>query len=416
MNIVLFSTYLFGGAGANAKAIVSKLNTAGLNTSLLYRFGNKSEDFEICTDRWYSQEKVQKAMSAGMKNLFYSTTSENAVNWENLHAAIPQKPDLFILLWYSQFLTTEQIVRLYETYGVPIVVYMSDNAIISGGCHFTLGCNRYNRGCGTCPQLESVKPDDISFKTLKQKKELFKNIPLHIIASSTWQQKLVEESQIPYRSIQKQMIGFPLKQISTDEIHQKFDSLKKFELLWSASFISEYRKGLPIFLDAIQDLDKHYPEYAKRIRVKLIGLDATKIRKELQFIEFQTVEFLASNEYEKEMRSAHFYINSTTDDAGPGTLMRAVHYGIIPISFPTGVASDIITSESGFLLKTFSYLDLSKSIRDAMDLSMEKLEDMSLKNLEIASNLLDEEKTFKEFTQKLVGIFKNHTILENTTS
>ena len=51
-----------------------------------------------------------------------------------------------------------------------------------------------------------------------------------------------------------------------------------------------------------------------------------------------------------------------------------------------------------------------------MDLSMEKLEDMSLKNLEIASNLLDEEKTFKEFTQKLVGIFKNHTILENTTS
>jgi glycosyltransferase involved in cell wall biosynthesis len=414
MNIVFFSSFLFGGAGSSAKGIVSKLTSLGVNSYLLFRFGQKTEENEICTDKWYSQDQLNKAMTAGVKNMFYTTTKENSVTWENLKKVIPIKPDIFVLFWYSQFLTTELIVKLYDTYKVPIVIHMFDNAIISGGCHYTLGCDRYKRGCGTCPQLMSIMPEDISYQVLKEKKKFFKDIPLHIIAPSSWQQKLVVDSQIPYLSVQTQLLGFPLKKISSSAIHQKYNSITKFEFLWSSSYLTELRKGLPIFFDAIQDLDEHYPEYAKQIQIKIIGKDAKKIKKELKFIEFLALERLSPSEYDQEMQSSHFYINSTLEDAGPGTLMLAVNSGIIPISFPSGVAADIITAESGFLLNSFSYLDLSKAIRDAIDLSSEKLEEMALKNLEIAVNVMDEEKTFKAYIDKLTQIVHNHRFSENS--
>ena len=265
MNIVLFSTYLFGGAGASAKAIVSKLREFGHNTSLLYRFGNKTEAHEICTDKWYTQDEITRAMSAGMKNLYYHDTNENCVNWLNLLKSIPKNPDVFVLFWYSQFLNNKLISDLYKQYKLPIVVFMADNAIITGGCHFSVNCDRYNRGCGSCPQISSVLPEDISFLNLKEKKESFKDIPLHIIAPSTHQQKLVEQSIIPYSSVQTQVLGFPLKTISTSEIEDKYSTHDKLEFFWSASFLSELRKGLPIFFDTITHIDEFFPEYAKKI-------------------------------------------------------------------------------------------------------------------------------------------------------
>ncbi len=55
---------------------------------------------------------------------------------------------------------------------------MSDNAVLSGGCHFSVDCDRYKRGCGCCPQLESVLPEDFSFTYLDEKKKSM-NLLLH---------------------------------------------------------------------------------------------------------------------------------------------------------------------------------------------------------------------------------------------
>jgi len=285
---------------------------------------------------------------------------------------------------------------------------MADNAIITGGCHFSVNCDRYNRGCGSCPQINSVLPEDISFLNLKEKKEVFKDIPLHIIAPSKYQLNLVEKSQIPYSSVQTQVLGFPLKKINTSEIEEKYSTKTKLEFFWSASFLNELRKGLPIFFDAITHLDEFFPEYAKKIRVKLIGLNATKLKKRLNHIELNLFESLPVAEFENELRSSHFYLNTSIDDAGPGTMMRAINYGLIPISFTTGIAIDIVKPKNGILLDSFSYLDLSKAIRDAMDFSKEQLISMSMQSLQIAKDVMDEEKTFQGFTEKLSEIIEHH--------
>ena len=143
---------------------------------------------------------------------------------------------------------------------------------------------------------------------------------------------------------------------------------------------------------------------------KLVGLNATKLKKRLNHIELNLIESLPVAEFENELRSSHFYLNTSIDDAGPGTMMRAVNYGVIPISFTTGIATDIVKPENGFLLDSFSYLDLSKAIRDAIDLSKEQLISISLQSLQVAKDVMDEEKTFQAFIEKLSKIVENHRI------
>lgn len=78
---------------------------------------------------------------------------------------------------------------------VPIVRTLHDASFFAGGCHSPEGCARYAEKCGSCPQLGSKDPSDLSNQIWQRKASAFGNVPtgrLAIITPSRW---LMEEAQ-----------------------------------------------------------------------------------------------------------------------------------------------------------------------------------------------------------------------------
>ena len=78
--------------------------------------------------------------------------------------------DIVHLHWVnSGFVSMKYLTSL----GKPIVWTLRDMWPITGGCHYSLNCERYKNQCGKCPQLKSTRENDITRIVFNHKKKTF---------------------------------------------------------------------------------------------------------------------------------------------------------------------------------------------------------------------------------------------------
>jgi glycosyltransferase involved in cell wall biosynthesis len=74
--------------------------------------------------------------------------------------------DLIHLNWVNYgFVDVERLKEL----GKPIVWTMHDMWAFTGGCHYSMGCERYTSRCGSCPVLGSDEENDLSSRCQRRK-------------------------------------------------------------------------------------------------------------------------------------------------------------------------------------------------------------------------------------------------------
>ncbi|PYN72919.1 MAG: glycosyl transferase family 1 [Candidatus Rokuibacteriota bacterium] len=105
-------------------------------------------------------------------------------------AVLDQIPacDVINLHWIPGFVDYRTFFKRM-TRSTPIVWTLHDLNPLTGGCHYSLGCDRYLAHCGTCPQLGSDKPKDLSHEIWERKRRVFSRAPpstLHFVAPSRW--------------------------------------------------------------------------------------------------------------------------------------------------------------------------------------------------------------------------------------
>ncbi len=120
--------------------------------------------------------------------------------------------EIIHLHWVAKFLDYQSFFRSLAP-GQPVVWTLHDMNAFTGGCHFSDGCDRYQRGCGACPQLSTAgrgpdspasatKPTslpvlstedsrgyssgDLSHEFFQAKLAALTDIDLHIVAPSRW--------------------------------------------------------------------------------------------------------------------------------------------------------------------------------------------------------------------------------------
>lgn len=116
--------------------------------------------------------------------------------------------DLIHLHWIAKFLDQPSFFGSLSP-DQPVVWTLHDMNAMTGGCHFSDGCDRYTRGCGGCPQLPtgpqlptaqlptaqlpgaqlpsaSLAADDLSRQYFLAKQAALAGVNLHIAAPSRW--------------------------------------------------------------------------------------------------------------------------------------------------------------------------------------------------------------------------------------
>lgn len=103
------------------------------------------------------------------------------------------EPDIVHLGWVSGgFLPLNQIGKISK----PIVWTLHDLWPLTGGCHYTEGCQRFTDVCGRCPMLNSGRENDLSQWIWKQKDKYWKEKNITLVAPSKWVAECAQNSSL----------------------------------------------------------------------------------------------------------------------------------------------------------------------------------------------------------------------------
>ena len=88
--------------------------------------------------------------------------------------------DIVHLHWVNGLVSTRSVRGINK----PVVWSIREMWPITGGCRYSLDCEKYKTGCGKCPQLNSGLGIDFTNLTAKMKKKYFRKV--NSVGISEW--------------------------------------------------------------------------------------------------------------------------------------------------------------------------------------------------------------------------------------
>lgn len=187
--IHLVAGSLHGGAAKGAYNLHRSLVGLGIESKLLTSSVNVTNDpavISLCGSRWRRArhsliDRLGKApkliYSRRMRYVF--NTGFTGIDIRSLEEY--RNTDIVHLHWINGLIS----IRMLSLIDKPIVWTMRDMWPMTGGCHYSLSCNRYQAQCGSCPQLESDSDFDLSRVIWNTKKKFFPD-SVHAVGISKW--------------------------------------------------------------------------------------------------------------------------------------------------------------------------------------------------------------------------------------
>lgn len=108
-----------------------------------------------------------------------------------------QDVDIIILHWINRnYISIREINKIIKS-KKRIIWYLHDMWPMTGGCHYSLDCEKYTEQCFKCPHLIKPKKKDWSYKLFKKKNNVFSNARnFEIFAPSSWIADCAKKSKI----------------------------------------------------------------------------------------------------------------------------------------------------------------------------------------------------------------------------
>lgn len=125
----------------------------------------------------------------------------------NLLDLPPARPDILHLHnLHGDYFDLRELPRL--SHEIPTVLNLRDAWLLSGHCAFSLDCDRWRTGCGSCPDLTLFPsiPRDATAFNWRRKRAIFANSRVYVTTPSIWMMSLVEESIVAPAAVEMRVI------------------------------------------------------------------------------------------------------------------------------------------------------------------------------------------------------------------
>jgi len=110
---------------------------------------------------------------------------------------IVKKSDIIYLHWINNSMVSLSSIKKLLKQGKIIVWFLHDMYPLTGGCHHSFNCDKFQNYCGNCTLLKSNMKYDISYLQLRHKKRMLNNNSrLSIVAPSHWLAKCAYNSSL----------------------------------------------------------------------------------------------------------------------------------------------------------------------------------------------------------------------------
>jgi glycosyltransferase involved in cell wall biosynthesis len=248
--------------------------------------------------------------------------------------------------------------------GMPVVWTLHDMHPFTGGCHYAAGCDGFLARCGSCPQLGSSDPDDLSARVHRRREQAYASLmraTTRIVTPSRW---LASEAR------RSTLVGdFHVETIpnSVDtEIFRPGDKAAARAafalpahgpvLVFVAENTGLHLKGLDLLETALCS-----PGIAKGVTLAVIG------SKPARFATDSRIAWLGTIDTEARMAqalcAADVFVAPSRVDNLPNVLLEALACGTPVVGFDNGGIADVIRPQvTGLLAESENVTSLAACI------------------------------------------------------
>jgi len=261
--------------------------------------------------------------------------------------------DAVLVHWLGGYLSPASVVMIAEALGARIGLWQVDMAHMTGGCHYSLACERYRDGCGRCPALRSSLEADVTRRQAAARAEAWRRTDAIVLAQSRWSARKAADSRV-LRGLRQAVLPIPLDLERLPVAADQPSARLRFGLPTDGRRIALVRtvdprvtyKGFAVFQEALRRLDQ------AGVRLHVAGAGpAGLFPTGLQHVGFTDLGHLSGDEsMAAAYQAADFFVCPSIDDAGPMMIPEAMAAGRPVLSTSVGIAPDLIVEgENGSL-------------------------------------------------------------------
>ena len=375
----LSDSELSGGAALAAYRLHTAMGRAGLVSRMLVRNKWSADEtvHPVYFDPWlWRRLRLKRALfprsfaRPESKHLFHFDVVDDLT----LDAPSEFPPDAFDVIYLhhvARFLSTRHIRHLTLFYGCPVVQVLHTHAPFTGGCNFTLGCERFTEACGRCPQLSEPAEDDASRAIWQRKHDLLSELPISFVAPSEEAARLARRSSL-VDGRRVEVIPNPIDGRVFD-VGDRLLARRRFGIPEHASVIlasaigfDNYYKGTDYLLQALAELSIHAdPDTRKSLFVLVAGEDGEELLRSQPFPGKAVGRLNHGEEIASAYRAADVFVCSSRVETGPQTVPEALLCGTPVVSFRVGSTPDLVRDgATGYLAAAGSGEGLAQGVEE----------------------------------------------------
>ncbi len=377
MKILHICTMTNGGAGKAAARLHLGLKSISVESKMLvlHRSSSDSDVVEFTQsdnllrqiwdrlwNRYISYEfNVYKNTRLKGLDLFSNDRSIYAIS---KHPFV-QEADIIHLHWIAGMI---DYTKFFQNAGnKPLVWTLHDRNPITGGCHITGDCKKYETGCGACPQLGSSDTNDLSREIFKRKEKACKGHNIHVVAPSNMFIGCIRRSQL-FRGFKLNVIPQGVSSSTFTKRNKNYsrDLLSlpqdKTLILFGADYKSE-NKGFKYLLQALKRLKEKIDTSTIALvtfgRHEFIDTFSKDTNILVYLLGYIHDEQLLSSVYS----AADMFVIPSLEEAFGQTCLESMACATPVIGFNTGGIPDMITPhKTGLLAELKNTQDLADKI------------------------------------------------------
>jgi glycosyltransferase involved in cell wall biosynthesis len=273
-------------------------------------------------------------------------------------------PDLVHLHWTSEMIDYPSFFKSLPKH-VPVVWTCHDMNPFTGGCHYTWGCEGFEKQCQHCPQLAISGAKDASYQGQQMKLQSLNGHPLHIVGNSHWMEVQARKSSVFGSALSFQTIHNPL---NTDEYIPIDKELAKMALglpltakviAFGAERFDNERKGFSLLMAALKKVYAQQPDAYCVVFGMGQSIDEAYALPPMRYIGFVESVWLQRVIYS----AADVFVIPSQQEAFGQTALEAMACGTPAIGFDVGGIGDmIVPGETGLLAPAGNHEALATAI------------------------------------------------------
>ena len=364
-----------GGAAVAANRLMEALNSNGEDAKMLVR-DKQTDDkrvvalrrsrfhwWQFLWERWC----IFLHLHLSRQRLFeldIANTGTDITTLPEFKAA-----DIIHLSWINQAMLSLADIKKIVNSGKPVVWTMHDIWPATAICHYARGCKQFYTACHHCPLLpRGGGNNDLSAHVWRKKVAILQDKSILFVACSKWLEGQAKQSAL----LKNQIVTSIPNPIDT-RIFCKKDKKQarrafglpenKQLILFVSQRVTDERKGVNYFIEALQQLVTEHPAMKQNTGVVILGGHSAEVAARLPIPAYALGYVSDAQKIALVYNSADLFVLPSLEDNLPNTIMEAMACGIPCVGYRVGgIPEEIDHLKNGYVAAYKDVNDLARGI------------------------------------------------------